>query len=147
VTQSWPATYKKYHEREIGIINEASHAIKKLLHRAVPELKLTFRTTSILPLSQERSIKDPMAIHLFYIQAVFNVLTSNYPCEPDVAGLSSIGVFICPQLTPLFFQRVLPGCNCNSLWVITSLMFIRLSIWGSILPPLFPITLRERCEV
>lgn len=55
-------------------------------HKQLPELKLTFRTTSILPLSQERNIKDPMAIHLFYIQAVFNVIESNYPCQPSVAG-------------------------------------------------------------
>jgi hypothetical protein len=84
--QEWPATYGKYHEREIGIIKESAYALKRLRHRTLPELQLTFRTTSILPLSQERNIKDPMAIHLFYIQAVFNVIESNYPCEPDVAG-------------------------------------------------------------
>ncbi len=84
--QQWPATYGKYHEREIGIIKESAYALRKLRHKDLPELQLTFRTTSILPLSQERNIKDPMAIYLFYIQAVFNVIESNYPCEPDVAG-------------------------------------------------------------
>lgn len=89
--QQWPATYGKYHEREIGIIKESAYALKKLRHKDLPELQLTFRTTSILPLSQERNIKDPMAIHLFYIQAVFNVIESNYPCEPDVAaGLAGL---------------------------------------------------------
>jgi hypothetical protein len=91
VVQAWPATYSKYHEREIGIVKETAYALKKIRHKDLPELRLTFRTTSILPLSQERNIKDPIAIYLFYIQAVFNVIESNYPCEPDVAaGLAGL---------------------------------------------------------
>lgn len=40
----------------------------------------------MLPVSLERNIKDRAAIHLFYIQAVRNVIDSNYPCEPELAA-------------------------------------------------------------
>ncbi len=86
VMQDWPSIHSKYHSRPIGFLQEAAHLIRKMRHTDIPEMRLTFRTTAILPLSQERNIKDPMCIRLFYVQAVHNVLKSNYPCEPSVAG-------------------------------------------------------------
>ncbi|EGC32674.1 hypothetical protein DICPUDRAFT_155341 [Dictyostelium purpureum] len=47
--------------------------------------RLVYRPTSVLPLEAERSINKPEAVHLFYIQAIHNVIHSNYPCEEDVA--------------------------------------------------------------
>ena len=63
------------------------------------EIRLVLRTTSILPLKEERKFKDKEAIHLLYIQvyfffqkkillfykAVYNVINSNYPCDDDTA--------------------------------------------------------------
>jgi len=49
------------------------------------EVKLVFRTTSVLPLEQEVRFTEPSAIHLFYIQAVFNVIHANYPCPIETA--------------------------------------------------------------
>jgi len=48
-------------------------------------LRMVFRTTSILPLSIEQQFNDPGAVHLFYIQAVYNVVHSNYPSEIETA--------------------------------------------------------------
>ncbi|GAM27300.1 hypothetical protein SAMD00019534_104750 [Acytostelium subglobosum LB1] len=47
--------------------------------------RLVYRATSVLPLSMERSIVSPEAIHLFYIQAIHHVINSNYPCDEDIA--------------------------------------------------------------
>eukprot|EP01114_Cavostelium_apophysatum_P001928 TRINITY_DN11692_c0_g1_i1.p1 TRINITY_DN11692_c0_g1~~TRINITY_DN11692_c0_g1_i1.p1 ORF type:complete len:410 (-),score=94.87 TRINITY_DN11692_c0_g1_i1:81-1310(-) len=48
-------------------------------------VKLVFRTTSVLPLAEEMKHVDPGAVHLFYTQAVYNVICSNYPCTIEVA--------------------------------------------------------------
>ncbi|KAF2078262.1 hypothetical protein CYY_000452 [Polysphondylium violaceum] len=47
--------------------------------------RLVYRPTSVLPLSLEKSIVSNEATHLFYIQAIHNVINSNYPCEEDIA--------------------------------------------------------------
>ncbi|KAM9987223.1 hypothetical protein ACTFIY_011652 [Dictyostelium cf. discoideum] len=49
------------------------------------QFRLVYRPTSVLPLELERSINTAEATHLFYIQAIHNVINSNYPCEEDVA--------------------------------------------------------------
>ncbi|KAN0027485.1 hypothetical protein ACTFIU_010440 [Dictyostelium citrinum] len=49
------------------------------------QFRLVYRPTSVLPLEVEKSINTAEATHLFYIQAVHNVINSNYPCEEDVA--------------------------------------------------------------
>ncbi|KAL6071844.1 hypothetical protein QOT17_006017 [Balamuthia mandrillaris] len=93
VFKRWPKTFLKYHEAEgnASLPNSMNRAwktakeINPLAKTDVPEMKLKFRTTAILPLSVERNIKDPMAVYLFYTQAVYNVIHSNYPCEPDLA--------------------------------------------------------------
>jgi len=48
-------------------------------------MKFVFRSTSVLPLEIEKIHTDPGAIHLFYIQAVYNVIHSNYPCTIETA--------------------------------------------------------------
>eukprot|EP01119_Soliformovum_irregulare_P008627 TRINITY_DN2172_c0_g1_i6.p1 TRINITY_DN2172_c0_g1~~TRINITY_DN2172_c0_g1_i6.p1 ORF type:complete len:420 (-),score=89.08 TRINITY_DN2172_c0_g1_i6:21-1280(-) len=52
---------------------------------AETETKLVFRKTAIVPLSEEMRYQDSGAVHLFYIEAVRNVLASNYPCEVETA--------------------------------------------------------------
>eukprot|EP01132_Coremiostelium_polycephalum_P000461 gene461-582_t len=47
--------------------------------------KLVYRPTSVLPLPIEKSIVSSEATHLFYIQAIHNVIQSNYPCDEDIA--------------------------------------------------------------
>lgn len=47
--------------------------------------KLVFRPTAVLPLYMERSLVQPEAIHLLYIQAVHHVIQSNYPLMKDSA--------------------------------------------------------------
>jgi len=47
--------------------------------------RLVYRPTSVLPLWVEKSIVSNEATHLFYIQAIHNVINSNYPCEEDIA--------------------------------------------------------------
>jgi len=49
------------------------------------EFKLMFRTTAVVPLQSEEACTDPGAVHLFYIQAVFHVIRSNYPCDVQTA--------------------------------------------------------------
>jgi len=49
------------------------------------ELKLLFRTTSIVRLAEEQACTDVGAVDLFYIQAVYNVIFSNYPCSVETA--------------------------------------------------------------
>lgn len=49
------------------------------------EFRFLFRTTSILSLHTERNIKDPETNHLFYIQAVQDVISSHYPCDLSTA--------------------------------------------------------------
>ncbi|KAN0043360.1 hypothetical protein ACTA71_011012 [Dictyostelium dimigraforme] len=49
------------------------------------QFRLVYRPTSVLPLELEKSINTAEATHLFYIQAIHNVINSNYPCEEDVA--------------------------------------------------------------
>ncbi|KAK5576079.1 hypothetical protein RB653_007217 [Dictyostelium firmibasis] len=49
------------------------------------QFRLVYRPTSVLPLDIEKSINTKEATHLFYIQAIHNVIDSNYPCEEDVA--------------------------------------------------------------
>lgn len=49
-------------------------------------VKLVFRMTSVLPLKEELKFNnDHSAVHLFYIQAVHNVIFSNYPCSIETA--------------------------------------------------------------
>jgi len=47
--------------------------------------KLVYRPTAVLPLSMERALAQPEAIHLVYIQAVHHVIHSNYPLLSDAA--------------------------------------------------------------
>ncbi|KYQ91868.1 Band 4.1 domain-containing protein [Tieghemostelium lacteum] len=47
--------------------------------------RLVYRPTSVLPISVEKSITTSESTHLFYIQAVYNIINSNYPCEEDIA--------------------------------------------------------------
>jgi hypothetical protein len=49
------------------------------------KLVLRFSTTAVLPLDEEKKFNDPGAIHLYYIQAVHNVIMSNYPCDAETA--------------------------------------------------------------
>jgi len=46
-----------------------------------------FRTTSIITLKDELYTKDEHSNHLYFIQAVYNVINSNYPCESKTAVL------------------------------------------------------------
>lgn len=49
------------------------------------KFRLVFRTTTILPLAEEIKHRDIGSIHLFYTQAVYNVISSNFPCDAIVA--------------------------------------------------------------
>jgi hypothetical protein len=49
------------------------------------EFRVVFRTTSVLMLADELKDTDPGALQLFYIQAVHNIVHSNYPCLVEQA--------------------------------------------------------------
>jgi len=47
--------------------------------------KLLFRPAAVLPLSIERKLRDAHAVRLFYLQAQYNIVHSNYPTNATVA--------------------------------------------------------------
>ena len=47
--------------------------------------KLLFRPAAVLPLAVERKLRDPHAVRLFYLQAQYNIIHSNYPTNSAVA--------------------------------------------------------------
>lgn len=55
--------------------------------------RFVFRPTSIIHLRMERNIKSDVVTNLFYIEAVYNVVNSRYPCDfrtaLDLAGLQA----------------------------------------------------------
>ncbi len=53
--------------------------------RVLKQVQIVFKTTAILPLFEEIKLTDHGAIHLFYTQAVYNVVSSNYPCSVETA--------------------------------------------------------------
>jgi hypothetical protein len=67
VLQRWHKTEKKYDEKLAG------------------PPRLVFKTTPMLELKQERNTKDNKAVHLFYVQALFNLLAGNYIIDSNLA--------------------------------------------------------------
>eukprot|EP01099_Mayorella_cantabrigiensis_P005713 TRINITY_DN4634_c0_g1_i1.p1 TRINITY_DN4634_c0_g1~~TRINITY_DN4634_c0_g1_i1.p1 ORF type:complete len:358 (+),score=77.58 TRINITY_DN4634_c0_g1_i1:54-1076(+) len=72
VFSTWPQTEKKYYEKKIKL-------------KDIPPPKLHFRPTSVLPQSREKNLKDDASVRLLYLQAVHNVIHSNYPCDEETA--------------------------------------------------------------
>jgi len=78
------------------------------------EIRLVFRTTSIVPLEEEKKYNDPGSVHLFYIQAVYNVVKSNYPCDFETA-IKLGGVQLQLTVGDINPQVHRAGCLLNSL--------------------------------
>lgn len=66
-------------------IRKSNSDLPKLGQFEEDPFQFVFRTTSVLPLYVEKKCTDQGAINLFYIQAVYNVITSNYPSNKEIA--------------------------------------------------------------
>jgi len=99
VFHDWSMIEERYNPKEATTIAQTikspkvltrtiSRTLSKGKNLSDPEagaIRLMFRTTSIVPLAEEKKYSDTGAVHLFYIQAVHNVIKSNYPCSVDTA--------------------------------------------------------------
>ena len=76
--------------------------------------RLVFRTAPSLTLSAERNMKDPKAVHLFYLQAAYNILYQNYVVDLDMAvALAGLAAQI--RLGDFDPKKHRPGYIANSL--------------------------------
>eukprot|EP01117_Protostelium_nocturnum_P002130 TRINITY_DN12774_c0_g1_i1.p1 TRINITY_DN12774_c0_g1~~TRINITY_DN12774_c0_g1_i1.p1 ORF type:complete len:437 (+),score=130.88 TRINITY_DN12774_c0_g1_i1:177-1487(+) len=66
-------------------MREWSNSAKKQHKKLSNDFRLVYRPTAIVPIKVERSVRDPEAVHLFFLEAVNNVVKSNYPCDVQTA--------------------------------------------------------------
>jgi hypothetical protein len=62
-----------------------SNSARKQHKKLSNDFRLVYRPTAIVPIKVERSVREPEAVHLFFLEAVNNIIKSNYPCDTTTA--------------------------------------------------------------
>ena len=111
VIDEWPQTEFKYFKPEKNFKNTITgkkFSLEKFTEKMEP-MQFLFRTTSILPLDAlEKHFNEPASVYLFYLQAVYDVINSNYPTAlEDAIELAGIQMHV--TLGDFDQQKHVPG--------------------------------------
>ncbi|PRP77912.1 hypothetical protein PROFUN_08446 [Planoprotostelium fungivorum] len=66
-------------------MNQFSNNTKKRQKKLSTDFRLVYKPTCIVPLSIERKLSQLEAVNIFFMEAIKNVVSSNYPCDIDTA--------------------------------------------------------------